>query len=281
MIDDLVTRFENALAKIARQQPEAILQFNEGANENILLDIQNSLGLQLPENVQRLYRLHNGQQAKSANVFNREAWLSLERVQQVWQAMTQQMASMDDQDGLSLDDEVQAVWWHKSWLPLTDDGQGAYLCVDLAPTSAGEVGQIIRVLRDNMSRSLEAQSLEAWLENHVEALEESDYVYSEKYGGIVDAEIIFAEEDAVNMPDLAPEQWQQMQSEFKNGLKDLLADVPPDLQQWVGGLLDDEVANQNDSDAKTSWGSFKELFEEDQGVQASFKPVSDEESKKD
>lgn len=272
MIQNLVQRFQTVLAKIQKQQAQAVLQLNEGASEAALLQVQAALNVVFPDNLQQWYRMFDGQSAHSEHVFNCAIWLSLERMQLAWQQMNMRAAEMHNEDNaLSLDDEVQALWWHDAWLPLSEDTQGNYVCVDLAPTEEGEIGQIIRVSRDNMARSLEAASLEAWLEAHVEALEESDYVYSAKHGGIIDAEILFEQEDegVANVPSMSPEAWQDMEGDLQDTLNHLLGEGAPDLKQLVHGLLgeDSPLKHQIEPTSHFKHASFKDLF--DDGIKQS------------
>ncbi|AUZ04603.1 SMI1/KNR4 family protein [Vitreoscilla sp. C1] len=268
MIQNLAQRFQAVLAKIQKQQPLSRLELNDGATEAQLVQVQADLNVVFPDDLQQWYRLFDGQSPNSEHVFNGAAWLSLSRMQALWQHMQTRVTEMSHEDiALSADDEVQALWWHDAWLPFSDDGQGNYVCVDLAPSADGVMGQIIRVRFDNMVRSLEATSLEAWLDAHIEALEESDYVYSAKHGGIMDAEILFEEEDegAADLPSMSPEAWQDMEGDLQNTLTHLLGEGAPDLKQLVNGLLDEDspFKNQAESAAHSKHASFKDLFDSD------------------
>lgn len=85
-------------------------------------------------------------------------------------------------DAADVDPGVRAAWVHPGWLPLTDDGGGNHVCVDLDPAPGGAVGQVIVVLADHPRRSVLAPSWTDFLEGLVDALEGGRLVATEDRG---------------------------------------------------------------------------------------------------
>lgn len=66
---------------------------------------------------------------------------------------------------VSADVGLEPVWWHPKWLPIVNSGSGDSLCLDLAPTAAGQAGQVIEFLHDEGRRRLVSPSFLGWLES--------------------------------------------------------------------------------------------------------------------
>jgi len=80
--------------------------------------------------------------------------------------------------------EIQSVWWSTGWIPFATNGGGDYLCVDIAPTATGRVGQIITHSHETGVHRLLAPSLADYLEDLALKLEQGEFVHDDKYGVI-------------------------------------------------------------------------------------------------
>lgn len=112
----------------------------------------------------------------------------LNRLVQYWQSWKEVLENGDfDRIRSEPDDGIRNDWWNPGWIPITQNAAGDHLCLDLAPTPEGDVGQIIPLWHDTPERTLEAVSFEEWVTAFADGLERGLYVYSKGYGGIIDA----------------------------------------------------------------------------------------------
>ncbi|KWE64809.1 hypothetical protein WL77_20605 [Burkholderia ubonensis] len=58
---------------------------------------------------------------------------------------------------------IRGDWYNLKWIPLTHNGSGDHLCVDLDPDEGGRIGQVIRVWHDSPERELVAKRVGEWL----------------------------------------------------------------------------------------------------------------------
>lgn len=266
--NQLMANLQRAIAKIQKKHPTAQLGLNSGADEEALLAWEAQLNVALPEEVKAVYRCCDGQWEDGADIFNGEEWLSLNRMHEEWQAWFDERQHNGQAahlpEDLAVDDEVQALWWHPLWLPLTSDGAGNHLCIDLAPTQEGKVGQIIRIWHDDTARTLQANSLGEWLEEYVEALDESDCVYSPAHNAIIDAEILYeeSEEDLAQLSEsdrqTMQEQWESVQTDLKHTFASLFGD-----NDKAEALLN-KFTQARTKETDGVWDSLQSLFEDDE-----------------
>lgn len=202
-MDAIAQRLHTAVSRLLQDDPEVGECFNAGASDADFAALEALIGASLPEDFKSLYRSYNGQTDEAGYLFDAEEWLSLERIADEWQIWKDlyddgTFAENGEDQGSEPDDPaIEVVWWSPMWIPFTYDGSGNHLCVDLAPTESGTVGQVVRMWHDDSERSLEAKSFGAWIEQYVTALEAGEYVYSEEYGSIINVEDLeaLAEDD--------------------------------------------------------------------------------------
>ena len=58
---------------------------------------------------------------------------------------------------------IQTDWWNNAWLPLTENDDGDYVCLDFAPAAGGTVGQIIDWSHELGATRVLANSFGEWL----------------------------------------------------------------------------------------------------------------------
>lgn len=162
--------------------PAVFEKLASGASETEIAKTERSLPVQLPEEVKESYRLHNGHPGW---FISGGELLSLEGIEQEWTIWKELLDNGDFQDegGLegtsSPDAGIQAHWWNDKWIPVTTNGCGDNLCLDMAPAEGGTIGQIITMVHDHESRSLIAPSFRTWLEDFADDLEAGKYIQDE------------------------------------------------------------------------------------------------------
>lgn len=144
-----------------------------------------ALGVQFPEDMRESYQIHDGQEV--ARFLNQEiivggtlmeGWvlLSLEQIVdewRIWKGLLDEGVFTERHS--DPDPGVAADWWNPKWIPLTSSGDGDNHCVDLAPDSGGQAGQIIEIIHDESGRPLVASSFSSWLQTFTRQLELGQY----------------------------------------------------------------------------------------------------------
>ena len=267
MSQALAQRLQKAIQKIQKQHPDAILQLNEGASEADFSALEAAVWLQLPDDIKEVYRVCNGQSEDSAFLFAGQEWLSLARIGEewsVWKGLYDSGDFPNEEEGQSAPDDaaVRSLWWSPKWLPFTHDGAGNHLCWDFDPSDEGNAGQVIHYYHDDALIELKAASFTEWLEEYVEAVEESDFVFAPDHNAIIDAEILFAEEEerSLSPEELALQQkWQQTQTEMEQSLQAVFDDAGEmDMKQVLNLMKKVQGVDAGASNAQ--WDEVQQAF---------------------
>jgi cell wall assembly regulator SMI1 len=173
--------------------PKVFDTLQPGASDSQIQAVENALSIQLPADVKASYRIHNGQQPiyDYGLIPEAQEFLSLERIQQEWQGWKRfldEAGSLEDES--EPDPGIRADWWNMKWIPFTYEGTSDCYCFDLYPAEGGNIGQIITMIHDEACRELLAPNFQSWLEEYAAKLESGEYVFSEKYNGIVSLYIL-------------------------------------------------------------------------------------------
>ncbi|UYO74645.1 SMI1/KNR4 family protein [Halomonas qinghailakensis] len=172
--------------------PKITIEMNTGASPQDFQKLEYLIGATLPDGFKRLYVLHNGQKNCFPPFYYTEELLSIDRIIQEWSVWKQLLDNKYFQhpDGTSYTSEphphIKNNWWNPKWIPITNDGNGNHLCLDLDPADGGLYGQIIRMWHDDSARSVEAFSLEDLFNQYLKKLKSGDFFYSDDYGGIIE-----------------------------------------------------------------------------------------------
>lgn len=184
--------FQDLILAMKEIAPEINVSLNPGASEEDIQKLQDATGVYIPHLFTMIYSVHNGQKPASTPFYFTEEWLSIDHIIEVWEMMHQLWLDKKFQhpDGtpwaVQADPEIRNDWWNPNWLPITHDGAGNYLCMDLDHTDLRSYGQIILFERDNGSRTLIAASLTHLFQMYLDDLRSGELFYSDDYGGIVE-----------------------------------------------------------------------------------------------
>jgi cell wall assembly regulator SMI1 len=184
---------------MTQSSPELVAALQTGATEASLSSLETLIGgHRLPESFKAFYRQHDGQFPDQPYLFYGEELLGVGRIKKewaIWDGLLQKNTFDDKDMKENVDAAIQPVWWSPYWVPFTYDGAGNHLCLDLNPTDAGQVGQVIRMWHDHPERVVVAPSFEAFIKKYTQDLEQGILVYSPDWNGIVSkAELIAAGE---------------------------------------------------------------------------------------
>ncbi len=188
-MNDLWHRFENWLEQ---NIPDAIQTLNPGASLEEIETIQNILNIKLPDDYIASCMIHNGQNQESPSLTCWGTLLSLGVISDSsfttlcaeWTMLkgVYDEYGINESEGDRLDNLVKNFWWIPKWIPITSNGGGDGLCLDLDPGENGTQGQVIEFIHDSGSRKVEAPSFRSWFEQLVNGVEEGSIVYDEEWG---------------------------------------------------------------------------------------------------
>lgn len=149
-------------ASLRAHRPAVLADLNPPASAKTLQHLQSTLGVSLPEAILDALRGHDGQRGSSEPLLDSFQWLSCARMLDAWRFWVQQSASAGFNEGAEPGTGVQSYWWHPGWIPFASNGSGDYLCLDLAPATAGLPGQVITVWHDDGARRRVSEHFPAW-----------------------------------------------------------------------------------------------------------------------
>lgn len=164
----------------AEHLPVVMETWNPPASEEQIADFERRIGRPLPEEVKASYRIHDGQRQRPGALYGL-ALHSLDEILEHWeQARTFGMDEVFEKGVHSSQPEgaVQLVTLHPGWLPLTYDGGGNHLAIDLAPGPKGTVGQIILYGPDDEDRHVAAASWGSFLGILADELEAGNFRFN-------------------------------------------------------------------------------------------------------
>lgn len=149
------------------------------ASEQDLRRAEQALRVELPETFKDLYRVHDGERGYVGLLGGREL-LSIERILDEWNVWK---GLLDGGDFVGIESQpegpIRRDWWNPRWIPISHNGAGDHLCLDLDPASGGIRGQIIEFWHDAAERRVVAPGIGELMEGLATDLEAGRYVWRE------------------------------------------------------------------------------------------------------
>lgn len=139
--------WDRILAWYNAKTPPGTLSANPGATERQLAELESLVGTHLPEDFQESYRLVDG--TGRGWLLYHGSLLSLAQIAAEWQKYRKWWVEQGYFEGPAFrprqleSPEIKPVWWTTRRLPITDNGGGDPVMLDLDPASGGTRGQII------------------------------------------------------------------------------------------------------------------------------------------
>lgn len=185
-IADAWAAFESWLSQ---HWPDGLKDLCPPATDEEIRNLETRLGVSLPSDFLEFLKIHNGQKGSAGGLFDNSEFLSTTAIIEQWKVWKDLLDS-GDFNGYKSEPEagVRDDWWNSKWIPFTHNGSGDHYCLDLAPSAVGQEGQIITMWHDMGTRAVEASSFKLWFAMYVDAVKAGKYVYSEDFGGLVDAD---------------------------------------------------------------------------------------------
>jgi cell wall assembly regulator SMI1 len=186
---EMSTLWRQLEAWLSTHWPDGLSSLNPPATQEDISALEAALGAKLPPSFIDCLKVHNGQ-SDAAGLFDGFEFLSTGEILDQWSAWSD-LLDAGELDGMVSEPEpgVRPDWWHVRWIPITHNGGGDHVCLDLAPAGKGQVGQVITMWHDMGARAVLAASFEQWFRQYVAAVLAGAYAYSEDAGGLVSAEV--------------------------------------------------------------------------------------------
>jgi cell wall assembly regulator SMI1 len=166
---------------------EVLSDFQPGATEEEIQAVEAALGIVFPEEVKTSYRIHNGSNRQALiGDPDQSLWelCSLHEVVYYWNMLEKYAAGwkvdLAHDDWLDANGQpilVRVECWNVKWIPLLHSN-GTLICLDLAPTPHGHMGQIIKHDPENGTQWV-APSWQAFRSTFADDLEAGEYSYEE------------------------------------------------------------------------------------------------------
>ena len=163
-------------ALLRAMAPDRLAALAGGASPATIAAAEGQLGFVLPEDARASYAVHDGSGGEDVLAH----WtmrlidvplLSLAeatRTRRNW--LEPEHGGFDDSRARP-EGPIRAVWWNPRWVPVTWDGGGDHLCIDLDPAPGGVPGQIIYFSHEVGPVAVVAAGWRAYLEGYAAALE--------------------------------------------------------------------------------------------------------------
>lgn len=160
-----------------------------GASDESIQELNRLLGSNIPSDLDSLLREVDGFDecgvipSPDPHYSQSFCLLSANEIGAEW-AVWKDLIDAGEFTGLTVDadDGIQELWWSEQWLPFAGNGEGDFLCVDLAPTEAGVDGQIIAAWHDDPQRQLLAPNLKQFLSKLADDMEANRLEYDSDDG---------------------------------------------------------------------------------------------------
>lgn len=189
--------------------PELLEYLNPGASADQLAELQQQLGLQLPDEFLDSLRLHDGERDLRGQLFvDMGALLPCDQIIERWQlsiAAAEDHEEIDEEEAKELiaeqimfvDGPVRPLSFHHAWVPVLDMNGDVLWALDFAPPQDGTPGQMIRVDLESLDWRVVAPSFGAFLDAFAEALETDDLGFSKgaSFNAALGANVLTGPED--------------------------------------------------------------------------------------
>lgn len=119
---------------------------------NVYSPVLEKADVDFPAELVELYHWHNG--SYQENIIGVVQLLSLGETLETWHAL---IAAIDTEFTVE-------NWYYPSWIPFARTWSDCYLCFDALGVAGGNRGQIVEFNREHPSRTVQAESLQDWLE---------------------------------------------------------------------------------------------------------------------
>lgn len=146
-------------------QKDILTSLKPPATDMQIHELQEKIGVILPACFVEALKNHDGQKDVGETLFNEYRFLPIKEILMNWFTMNDLLDGGDFNDATpESSPEIQPVWWSRYWIPFADNGAGDLLCLDMAPTAQGTIGQVIEFFHDMPERNVIVPNFQEWFE---------------------------------------------------------------------------------------------------------------------
>jgi cell wall assembly regulator SMI1 len=170
------------IAKWYKDNTSSGMSLAKGATTKRIATLEKALGHALPTDVRESYLLHNGTGGQFLLHFGE--LMTLDAIEKMWR----RYGEWQQKNNYGIGDDwethakgpIKPYWWSPARIPLTDNGGGDHVFLDLDPGKGGQLGQLIKYNHEVGPEFVLAKSLSRWLADIADGLEKGKYVYVEE-----------------------------------------------------------------------------------------------------
>jgi cell wall assembly regulator SMI1 len=143
-MQDTWQRIDTKFATLIPDILERLGPLADGASEDNIARLEEMLGFRLPEEFRQSWAIHDGTGGRA--LYTSTGLSDLEQIADNWAMMRGLLEGGEFDDpapDLKPRGPIRLHWWNLKWVPITDDGSGNHLCLDLDPAEGGSPGQLI------------------------------------------------------------------------------------------------------------------------------------------
>jgi cell wall assembly regulator SMI1 len=153
---------------------------NQPATKSQINAIEQKMGFPLPQELKELYLCNDGQGERVLGILSGLDFLSIEELYIQW-SIWKELSQQETEEGMNElsclctsfpEGAIKKIYTNKKWIPLTHDGGGNHIGIDLDPDINGNIGQIINFGRDEDSKFIIATDLSEYLKLFIKLIEE-------------------------------------------------------------------------------------------------------------
>ncbi|NMV40545.1 SMI1/KNR4 family protein [Ralstonia insidiosa] len=164
-------RIEQSLSRLGCLEH---VRLQPGASLEQLTELEQHLGVQLPEGLKAFLSIHDGQDG-SVGLVGGELLLSVENIRRewdTWRSLDEDAMNADSADFMASQPEgfIKPMYTNRLWIPLTKDWGGNHIGLDCDPDTKGSIGQVIRFGRDEDTKRLVADNFDHFVSLMVSAV---------------------------------------------------------------------------------------------------------------
>lgn len=172
--------WERIEAWLDRNAKEALRDLGAGVEPGALEELERDIGVTFPPDFRTSCQIHNGQRSADSPPLIEDRWclLPIGGIKKNWRLMKEiwdEGTFSVEETNMRPDPQVKPAWWKPEWIPITGDGAGNSLCLDLDPTPQGAYGQIIWSDHMDERRECIAPSFEEFLRRFADDLAAGKY----------------------------------------------------------------------------------------------------------
>ena len=150
-----------------------------GASEDEIIALESQIGRRLPEDFRQSLAIHDGISSEYAvpsgtGLLSRYVLSDIEQIGRdlaMWRELLLSGEFEERGEPRAPTGPVERTWWSMGWVPITENGSGNHLCIDLDPPAGGSFGQVFDFGHEEGPTRVFFPDFRGYLEYYAAALE--------------------------------------------------------------------------------------------------------------